>query len=243
MRLTTVNHSISSLAALNRGNHMGQLKELPLFPLHTVLFPGMVLPLHIFEPRYRQMIGECIKDGKPFGVALIQEGVEAGGPAVPYQIGTSAYITQVEQLADGRMNIFSIGYQRFRVHELRDSRPYLVGLVEDYPFAGEKHPTVQEAVAALIPPLRSYIQRLEQATESKTEVDKIPEDGLALALLTAILLPLPAEEKQGLLESSDLTAMLQAERALLRRESMLLNQMLVQDERRGDSPTTLFSNN
>jgi Lon protease-like protein len=222
---------------------MSQLKELPLFPLHTVLFPGMVLPLHIFEPRYRQMIGECIKDGKPFGVVLIQEGVEVGGPAVPHGVGTSAYITQVEQLADGRMNIFSIGYQRFRVHELRESRPYLVGLVEDYPFAGEKHPTVQEAVAALIPLLRSYIKKLEDATESKTEVDEIPEDGLALALLTAILLPLPTEEKQELLESSDLTTMLQAERNLLRRESMLLNQMLVQDERRGDSSETLFSDN
>ena len=137
---------------------MTELKELPLFPLHTVLFPGMVLPLHIFEPRYRQMIGECIKSGEPFGVVLIQEGVEAGGSAIPYEVGTSAYITQVEELADGRMNIFSIGYQRFRVHELRDSKPYLVGLVEDYPFAGETQPTVQEAVAALIPPLRGYIR-------------------------------------------------------------------------------------
>jgi Lon protease-like protein len=243
MRLTTVNHSVSSGRSKHKATDMGQLKALPLFPLHTVLFPGMILPLHIFEPRYRQMIGECIKNGKPFGVVLIQEGVEAGGTAVPYEIGTSAYITQVEQLADGRMNIYSVGYQRFRIHELHDSKPYLIGMVEDYPFSGEKHPAVQEAVAALIPPLRSYIKKLEEATESETDVDEIPEDGLALALLTAILLPLPAEEKQELLESSDLTAMLQTERTLLRREFMLLKQMLVQDERRGDNTTVLFSEN
>jgi Lon protease-like protein len=89
------------------------VRELPLFPLQTVLFPGMVLPLHIFEARYRTMIDLCLRENKPFGVLLIRDGHEVGGPAITYRMGTSAYITQAETLPDGRINILSVGYQRF----------------------------------------------------------------------------------------------------------------------------------
>ena len=64
--------------------------EMPLFPLNVVLFPGMVLPLHVFEPRYREMINHCIEEEKPFGVVLIDEGQEVGGPAAPRLVGTAA---------------------------------------------------------------------------------------------------------------------------------------------------------
>ena len=104
--------------------------DLPLFPLKTVLFPGARLPLHIFEPRYRQMIGECVEREAPFGVVLIRSGAEVGGGAVPHRVGATARITAVERLPDGRMNIVTVGQQRFRILETTTERPYLMGTVE-----------------------------------------------------------------------------------------------------------------
>jgi hypothetical protein len=106
------------------------LTELPLFPLNNVvLFPGMILPLHIFEERYKAMIGVCSRNDAPFGVLLIKEGQEVGEPAHPFQIGTTARITQVQQLEDGRMNISTQGERRFEVVEIIQQVPHLVGRV------------------------------------------------------------------------------------------------------------------
>jgi Lon protease-like protein len=103
---------------------------LRLFPLQSVLFPGMRMPLHIFEERYKVMIRECIEEDAPFGVLLIRVGAEVGGAAVPHGVGTTARINQVEYLDDGRMNIFAIGERRFRVVELHTTQAYLSGEVE-----------------------------------------------------------------------------------------------------------------
>lgn len=104
--------------------------ELPLFPLNTVLFPGAMLPLHIFEPRYRTMIGECIEYERPFGVVLIEQGPEVGEGAVPHRVGATAQITGVERMPDGRMNIVCVGQDRFRIVETSSARPYLLGHVD-----------------------------------------------------------------------------------------------------------------
>src|SRR5687768_9701668 len=104
---------------------------LPLFPLHTVLFPGHPLPLHIFEPRYRLMIGRCLEQSAPFGVVLIRAGLEVGAPAEPYAVGTRAEIVRHERLDDGRLNLLCVGRERFRVRELIPGEPYLLGLVEE----------------------------------------------------------------------------------------------------------------
>ena len=84
--------------------------KLALFPLHTVLFPGMALPLHIFEPRYRQLVDHCLETNSAFGVVLIQSGREVGGPAIPHTIGTTARITAAERLPDGGLNIEAVGH-------------------------------------------------------------------------------------------------------------------------------------
>jgi Lon protease-like protein len=85
--------------------------------------------LHIFEERYKTMIGVCSRDDAPFGVLLIKEGQEVGDPAHPFQIGTTARITQVQQLEDGRMNISTQGERRFEVVEIIQQVPHLVGRV------------------------------------------------------------------------------------------------------------------
>ena len=105
------------------------LSELALFPLNLVLFPGMRLPLHIFEERYKAMIGACIEGEEPFGVLLIKEGQESGEPAEPVQVGTTARITQVNRLEEGRLNILTQGERRFELVELIQTTPHLVGLV------------------------------------------------------------------------------------------------------------------
>lgn len=102
---------------------------LPLFPLSSVLFPGNTLPLHIFEPRYRQMIGECIEQEQPFGAVLIRTGEEVGGAAEPHEVGTTARIARVQHLPDGRLNIVTVGVRRFRIVALDRSRPFLSGEV------------------------------------------------------------------------------------------------------------------
>ena len=106
------------------------MDRLPLFPLRTVLFPGMALPLHIFEERYRLMIGRCMEERSPFGVVLIRSGEEVGAAAEPHDIGTTARIASVQRLEDGRMNLVALGEQRFRILQLDNSGPYLAGDVE-----------------------------------------------------------------------------------------------------------------
>ena len=105
------------------------LTELPLFPLNLVLFPGMRMPLHIFEERYKAMIGDCVERESPFGVVLIKDGPEVGGPALPFRVGTTARITQVQHLEEGRMNLLALGERRFDLVEIVQEVPYMVGLV------------------------------------------------------------------------------------------------------------------
>jgi Lon protease-like protein len=106
--------------------------QLALFPLHAVLCPGVALPLHIFEDRYRLMIDRCIDRMEPFGVVLIREGRETGRlEGRIAEVGTTALIRQAGRTQDGRMNIMCVGGRRFRIAALDDkSEPYLMGEVE-----------------------------------------------------------------------------------------------------------------
>ncbi len=94
------------------------MHRLPLFPLSTVLFPRMVLPLHIFEERYKTMLRYCDEQDEPFGIVLIREGEEVGAPAEPYSIGTEAHILRVSDLEDERKLIVVQGRDRFRIREI-----------------------------------------------------------------------------------------------------------------------------
>lgn len=111
--------------------------EIPLFPLHTVLSPGIALPLHIFEERYRVMVRRCLAADSPFGVVLIREGREVEGPHRHGQppsiapMGTFAEIRQASRYDDGRYDILTVGSGRFVVHDVvADREPYLVGIVD-----------------------------------------------------------------------------------------------------------------
>lgn len=103
--------------------------ELPLFPLRTVLFPGMPLPLQIFEQRYRVMTRELLETGGEFGVLLIREGMEVGGGATPHNVGTTAVIEDCQELPDGRFTLTARGLRRFRLEKMLAPRPYPYGEV------------------------------------------------------------------------------------------------------------------
>ena len=107
--------------------------ELPLFPLHTVLFPGVALPLHIFEPRYREMVARCLDTDRPFGIVLIRDGREiGGGPTSIATVGTTAEIREAGKFSDGRYELLVVGTRRFRIGSVTVGRePYLVGEVEE----------------------------------------------------------------------------------------------------------------
>jgi Lon protease-like protein len=190
---------------------------LALFPLNTVLFPGMPLPLHIFEERYKLMIGRCLEEQRPFGVVLIRSGPEIGGPAVPHSVGTTAVIANVKRLDDGRMNLIAVGQERFRVAEVVRQEPYLVArvapLVDEAPEAWVT-PLAEEVRTALIRYLRDLFTILDQPYEEL----QVPTEPGRLSLVTSAVMQIPMGERQILLEMTDVAARLAQEREWLARE-------------------------
>src|SRR2546423_526537 len=107
-----------------------ELEEMPLFPLHSVLFPYAPLQLHVFEDRYRQMVHRCVEYEQPFGIVLIRNGEEVGDPAETYMVGTAVRVVSIHHYDDGRMDVRVQGERRFRVRKMDENKPYLTGYVE-----------------------------------------------------------------------------------------------------------------
>jgi Lon protease-like protein len=206
---------------------------LPLFPLRLVLFPGQVLPLHIFEPRYRMMLNQCVEEELPFGVVLMRDDTPdwrdyKGDVELPYEIGTTAHIRRMERLADGRLNVITLGLHRFRVRKLRFDMPFLQGEVEAFPLGGASAPQDARTVSRL---LQSYIKQLSQVLNSEIDLGELPDDPHTLAYTAASALQLPWDEKQSLLETPDLPELLSVERTLLGKETMMLGFMHASESR------------
>jgi Lon protease-like protein len=215
--------------------------ELPLFPLNTVLFPGMPLNLHIFEERYKRMMQACIESSQPFGVVLIKQGLEAHGPlAEPYEIGCSARVIEVEPLSEGRMNIVALGQERFRILAMNQEKGYLVGKVELYPLEEADKASLLEAGTRLHPWVERYMDILNQASGTELESEYLPSDPLALAYLAAVLLQVPPTQKQTLLAAQHATGFLEEMYDLYRREVILLDAIVAREQQAG---AHLFSKN
>ena len=172
--------------------------RVPLFPLNTVLFPGGPLPLRIFEPRYLDMISNCLKTEVPFGVLLIREGGEVG-PATTHDIGTLARIVDWYQGSDGLLGITAIGTQRFRLLSTERQEDGLnVGNVELLPDV-ETMPLPAE-FRALPNILASIIDELGRLYE---DLDRRYDDAAWMAYRFAEILPVELAHKQACLESED----------------------------------------
>lgn len=205
------------------------MSKLPLFPLHTVLFPGTPIHLNIFEERYRLMLQQCIKENLPFGVTLIKQGSEAMGPlATPYPVGCTARIMHLEPLADGRINLTAIGDERFRINGLNDQEPYLIGEVEFLDFNNTGTINLSEAVSRLKPWVRHYLSLLSRFEEDQYDLSRIeiPPDPLHMVYLSASLLQIPPVEKQSILSIVSLGELFDHMQRLYRRETAVLKYQL-----------------
>ena len=193
--------------------------ELPLFPLHVVLYPEMPLPLHIFEPRYREMVMRCREENSPFGVILIRDGEEAGAPAVPHAVGTTARIAHFEEQADGKMNIVAAGETRFRVLETHHHQPYLTARVETFREQARDPQRVQRPFEAVGELFKEYLKTLFALTGRPLSALQLPQDPEHLSYAIAMFLQIPLHEKQLLLEMTATEVRLQREIEILRDET------------------------
>lgn len=193
---------------------------IPLFPLGTVLFPGVPLPLHVFEARYRTLMRDVMTGPQPwsFGVIAIREGHEVGSESVKslYDVGCTAVIQQVEQFPDGRYAVLLIGDRRFRVLELDESQPYLQAEVG---FLDEARAKAPDDVAASV---RQRFADYCEALGASTIRANLPDDAIDLSYVVAATMMIAIGDRQALLESSDTAARLRAEVVLLSRELALI---------------------
>jgi Lon protease-like protein len=201
--------------------------EIPLFPLNTVLFPGTPLQLHIFEERYKSLVSYCRKANSPFGVVLIQKGAEAFGPmAEPYSIGCTAQITHIQPLGQGRMNIIALGLERFRILTTRSNLPYLVGIVEPIPIDPQGTEALDLAAKAIQPWFERYISQMNRVEGGELKLPDSVSDPLSFAYISAMLLQIPAKEKQDLLEIDDPLILIETLQGTYRREVALIRVLL-----------------
>jgi len=191
--------------------------ELPLFPLNTVLFPGGNLPLHIFEDRYKLMIGRCIADRTPFGVCLIRQGTEVGAPAEPFEMGTTAHIRHVQQLEEGRLNLSCTGGQRFRIVEITERSPHLAAEVKHVELTPEPGELTRDLAQAAGDLFAEYVRLNLAMTMQWARSIETPADPNALADYIGGRLGIDPLTKQRLLEQLSASLRLQAEIELLSR--------------------------
>jgi len=177
------------------------LESLPLFPLNAVLFPYAHIRLHIFEDRYKEMIGECVKFEKSFGIVLIRSEME--GHPDPYLVGTAVHIEKVDYYDDGRMDIQVIGERRFRIREIDESKDYLVGQVEPLvEHVIEEDADTEETLANAKEEFKILVQKLFSRQDFNVQV-VFPTDPMVLSFTIANLLTMENLEKQRLLETTD----------------------------------------
>lgn len=213
--------------------------EIPLFELSVVLFPHMPLPLHVFEERYRAMLRDCNEQGVSFGVVGIREGLEVGGAARAFDVGTLARIGRKETLEDGRSTLLVTGATRFRVVRRIADRPYPAGEVEYLSDAGGDPAQCARLVAEVRPAFRRYAATLrELASPHPPEVDDLSDEPELLSYLVAAGLHVELGHKQRLLEADSAEERLRLCAELLRREEALLDRSLARTTARisGISP-------
>jgi uncharacterized protein len=199
---------------------------LPLFPLTTVLFPGMRLPLHIFEPRYRKLVADLLEQPEPrqFGVIAIRKGRETGvdGVTALYDVGCIATVRKVEPREDGRFDLLTVGTQRFRLLRMDSSRPYFQGevelLAEETGDAAAAAYATQRVQAAF----RGYLNALADRGGGVISVADLPDDPLLLSYVVGAAMIIDLPERQSLLAAPEAVTRLRAERALLARETGML---------------------
>jgi Lon protease-like protein len=200
---------------------------LPLFPLGTVLFPGLVLPLHVFEERYRDLVRDLLElpeQERQFGVIAIREGREVGvdGTKALYEVGCTARVREFQRYEDGRCDLVTVGSQLFRLRELHTDRSYFTGEVDWLPdeLGDEAEARVLDASVRAV--FLDYLQALGIASGQQIEPPELPDDPLVLGHLVAATTLLDLADRQDLLDQPDGRTRLRRELTVLRREAGFL---------------------
>jgi Lon protease-like protein len=202
--------------------------RIPLFPLGTVLYPGLVLPLHVFEDRYKLLVARLTEGGadapEGFGVVAIRLGRESGvdGVSALHDVGCLAELRELTPMDDGRFDLVTTGSRRFRLLAVDTSEPYLQGDVEwlEEP-EGDAAAVLARSVAARF---LAYRAMLLGAPRGQTQVD-LPRRPTVLSYAVAASMVLDLLDQQELLAAPDTTTRLRLELGLLRREAALLRQL------------------
>jgi hypothetical protein len=199
---------------------------LPLFPLGAVLYPGMLLPLHIFEERYRQLVRDLLDgpDTRRFGVIAIRKGRETGIDGVHslYEVGCTATLRRVDRHDDGRFDIVTVGSQRFRLRGLDETRPYLQGEVEMLADEPVDPASAGPAVRVVRAAFREYLDALIEWGGAVVRLEDLPDEPTLLSFIIAAAMVIDLPERQTLLAESDTLRRLALERAMLSRETAML---------------------
>ncbi len=182
---------------------MEEFQRIPLFPLDVVLFPGMTLPLHIFEPRYREMTKMCLDSDMPFGVILAHDARQEG-ESTPARVGTFARIVDYARLPDGRYNLLTKGADRFEIVEFVGGASYLQGKVRPLRDVNESQ-DVRALAHSATDALKEYLRIVFAQVGSEDFRIEIPDDPSELSYLIGMCLTCEDCEKQEILEMQSLS--------------------------------------
>lgn len=194
---------------------------IPLFPLNTVLFPGVPLPLHVFEYRYRTLFDE---QPRRVGIIAIRQGLEVGEEEQPvlHEVGCVGEVRNATRFADGRYDVVTVGGPRFRLLDLDDSQPYLRASVEYLP--EETGETADALALQVVAGFTDYWLAVAEARGESTDPPIVPvEDPVLVSYVVAAAMRLDLPEKQALLAIPDAPARLRRVEYLLRRETALVS--------------------
>lgn len=202
---------------------------LPLFPLNTLLVPGLVLPLHIFEPRYRDLVRELMEhesdEDREFGIIAVREGrsIDRQGTDALYPVGVTALLRQVEELPDGRFDIVTTGARRFRLRTIDTSRPLIRAEVD---FLAEVSDDGDDALGVRVAErFHRYRALLGGQVQASVGEDEIPSDPTVLSYLVTAAMVLSHDERQHLLAAPTTAARLTEAEHLLTRETTLIEEL------------------
>ena len=185
---------------------------MPMFPLGSVLLPGGVLPLHVFEPRYRQLVQDCMASAEhEFGVTLIERGFEVGGGDVRTMVGTVARMMQVAELDDGRYALLTVGTRRIRIEHWLPDDPYPQAEVEDWPDDDAADESLEAEMSAAIATTWSRVRRMNALAAELGDVHadvaaEISPDPLVASYHLCSLAPLGPADQQRLLAAPSVRA-------------------------------------
>lgn len=207
----------------------GMSTTMPLFPLGSVLYPGLVLPMHIFEERYRQLVADLLAGPEPrqFGVIAIREGRETGADGVSalYDTGCLATLRRTQKHEDGRFDLITVGTERFRLLGLRDPAPYPRGDIQVLPEDRGDEARSAIVVSAVQQAFHAYLDLLAERGSTQVTLPEMPAEPLLLSYLVAAAVVVDLPVKQRLLEEPDAVARLAAERTLLTSEMKLMRSL------------------